>query len=54
VQLLESAQKTLSKRDFSSLAVISLVVAHAVMMLKSHTTDLDVEKLRMDFCHTSF
>jgi hypothetical protein len=43
-QLLESAQKTLSKRDFSS-----STVAHVVAMLKSHTPDLDTEKLRRDF-----
>jgi hypothetical protein len=43
-QLLESAQKMLSKRDFSSLAV-----AHAVVLLKSHAPDHDIEKLWRDF-----
>jgi hypothetical protein len=48
-QLLESAQKTLSKQDFSSMVVISSAVAHVVALLKSHTPDLDIEKLRRDF-----
>jgi hypothetical protein len=46
---LESAQKTLSKRDFSSSTMISSLVAHAVALLKSRTPDLDVEKLQRDF-----
>jgi hypothetical protein len=48
-QLLESAQKMLSKQDFSSSVVISSAVAHDVALLKSHTPDLDIEKLRRDF-----
>jgi hypothetical protein len=40
-QLLESTQKTLSERDYSSLAVIYSVVAHALALLKSHTPNLD-------------
>jgi hypothetical protein len=48
-QLLESAQKTLSKQDFSSSAVISSAVAHTVALLKSLTPDLYTEKLRRDF-----
>jgi hypothetical protein len=48
-QLLESTQKTLSKRDFSSSMLSSSVVAHVVALLKSHTPDLDTEKLQTDF-----
>jgi hypothetical protein len=40
-QLLESTQKTLSERDYSSSAVIYSVVAHALALLKSHTPNLD-------------
>jgi hypothetical protein len=40
-QLLESTQKTLSEHDYSSSAVISSVVAHALALLKSHTPNLD-------------
>jgi hypothetical protein len=46
---LESVEKTLSKRDFSSSAVISLEVTHVVALLKSHTPALDIEKLQKDF-----
>jgi hypothetical protein len=46
---LESAQKMLSKRDFSFLMVISSAVAHVVALLKSRTPDLDTEKLQKDF-----
>jgi hypothetical protein len=46
---LESVEKTLSKRDFSSSAVISLEVTHAVALLKSHMPALDIEKLQKDF-----
>jgi hypothetical protein len=48
-QLLESTQKMLSKRNFFSSTMISLAVAHAVALLKSHTPDLDAEKLWRDF-----
>jgi hypothetical protein len=48
-QLLESAQKALSERDYSLSAVISSAVAHAVALLKSNMPDLDTEQLRRDF-----
>jgi hemerythrin len=48
-KLLESTQNALSKRDFSSSAVISSAVAHVVALLKSHTPDLDTKKLLRDF-----
>jgi hypothetical protein len=41
--LLESTQKMLSERDYSS------SVAHAVALLKSDAPDLDIELLHMDF-----
>jgi hypothetical protein len=47
--LLESTQKTLSERDYSSSTMISLAVAHAMVLLKSHTPDLDRELLRRDY-----
>jgi hypothetical protein len=46
---LESTQKTLSKRDFSSSIAISSAVVHIVALLKSHMPNLDVEKLRRHF-----
>jgi hypothetical protein len=48
-QLLESSQKALTKRDFSSLTVISSEVAHAVALVKNHMPELDAEILRRDF-----
>jgi hypothetical protein len=48
-QLLEFIQKTLSKQDFSSLTVISSVVAHVVVLLKSHMLNLDAKNLQRDF-----
>jgi hypothetical protein len=48
-QLLESAQKVLSERDYSLSAVTSSAVAHAVALLKSNMPDLDTEQLRRDF-----
>jgi hypothetical protein len=48
-QLLEFIQKTLSKQDFSSSTVISSVVAHAVVLLKSHMPNLDAKNLQRDF-----
>jgi hypothetical protein len=46
-QLLESTQKILC--DYSSSAVLSSTVAHAVALLKSHTPNLDRELLHRDF-----
>jgi hypothetical protein len=48
-QQLESAQKALPKREFSSLAVISLAVANAIALVKNHVPDFDVEILQIDF-----
>jgi hypothetical protein len=48
-QLLESAQKALSERDYSLSVVISSAVAHAVTLLKINMPDLDTEQLRRDF-----
>jgi hypothetical protein len=48
-QLLESSQKALTKRDFSSLTVISSEVAHAVALVKNHMPEFDAEILRRDF-----
>jgi hypothetical protein len=48
-QLLESAQKALSERDYSLSVVISSVVAHAVTLLKINMPDLDTEQLHRDF-----
>jgi hypothetical protein len=43
-QLLESAQMTLPKRDFTS-----SVVAHTVALVKSHMPNFDAEILRWEF-----
>jgi hypothetical protein len=43
-QQLESTQKALSKRDFSS-----STVAHVVVLVKNHMTDFDAEILQRDF-----
>jgi hypothetical protein len=48
-QLLESARKTLSKRENSVNMMISLVVAHDAVMFKNHLPDLNVELLCQDF-----
>jgi hypothetical protein len=48
-QLLHLAQQTLSKRELSSLAVISSAVANAMALMKNHLPDLDMEILRKDF-----
>jgi hypothetical protein len=48
-QMLESTQKVLSKRDFSSSVVISSAVAHAVALMKNHMPDFDAEILQRDF-----
>jgi hypothetical protein len=47
--LLETAQQALSKREDSSILMISTVVANAMALLKSNLPDLDVELLRKDF-----
>jgi hypothetical protein len=47
--LLESTQKMLSEHDYSSSAVISSALAHAVALLKSDAPDLGIELLHMDF-----
>jgi hypothetical protein len=48
-QLLESAQMAFPKRDFTSSTVGSLVVVHAMTLVKSHMPDFDAEILRWDF-----
>jgi hypothetical protein len=47
--LLEMARQALSKREDSSILMISMVVANAMALLKSHLSDLDVKLLRKDF-----
>jgi hypothetical protein len=47
--LLEMARQALSKCEDSSLMMISMVVANAMALLKSHLPDLDVKLLRRDF-----
>jgi hypothetical protein len=47
--LLETARQTLSKREDSSILMISTAMANAMAPLKSHLPDLDVELLRKDF-----
>jgi hypothetical protein len=47
--LLETARQALSKREDSSVPMISTVVANAMALLKSYLSDLDVELLRKDF-----
>jgi hypothetical protein len=46
--LLASTQKVLSKRDFSSLVVISSAVANAMALVKNHMPKFDTEVLRKD------
>jgi exonuclease VII large subunit len=48
-QLLKSAWTALAKRDFSSLAVISSTVAHAMALVKNHMPEFDADILRRDF-----
>jgi hypothetical protein len=48
-QLLESAQKTLSKCESSFNMMISSAVTHAVALFKNHIPDLNLELLRQDF-----
>jgi hypothetical protein len=47
--LLEMAQQALSKHEDSSVLMISMTMANAMALLKSHLPDLDVELLRKDF-----
>jgi hypothetical protein len=47
-QLLESAQKTSSKRESSFIMMISSAVAHAAVLFKNHLPDLNMELLRQD------
>jgi hypothetical protein len=46
---LDSTQQMLSKREFSSLAVMSSAVANAMALVKNHIPDFDAEILRKDF-----
>jgi hypothetical protein len=48
-QLLESAQKTSSKREDSINMMISSAVAHAAALFKNHLPNLNIELLRQDF-----
>jgi hypothetical protein len=48
-QSLDSSRQALSKRELSSLMVISSTVANAAVLFKSHMSDLDMEILRKDF-----
>jgi hypothetical protein len=48
-QQLELAQTALSKREFSSLTVISSVVANAMSLVKNHMPKFDAEILQKDF-----
>jgi hypothetical protein len=49
MQLLESAQKTLSKCEDSFNMMISSTVAHAAALFNNHLPDLNIELLRQDF-----
>jgi hypothetical protein len=48
-QLLESAQKTSSKRKDSFNVMISSAVAHVVALFKNHLPDLNMKLLHQDF-----
>jgi hypothetical protein len=48
-QLLESAQKTLSKSKGSINMMISSSVAHTVTLFKNHLSDLNIQLLCQDF-----
>jgi hypothetical protein len=48
-ELLESARKTLSKREDSFNMMISSTVAHAAALFKNHLPDMNIELLRQDF-----
>jgi hypothetical protein len=47
--LLETTRQAMSKREDSSVLMISTVVANALALLKSHLPDLNVELLCKDF-----
>jgi hypothetical protein len=47
--LLEMARQALSKREDSSILMILMAVANAMMLLKSHLPNLDVALLCKDF-----
>jgi hypothetical protein len=48
-ELLASTPKALSKLEFSSLTMISSVVAHAMALVKNHTLEFDTEIFQKDF-----
>jgi hypothetical protein len=48
-QLLDSAHQALSKWELSSLIVISSAVANAMVLVKNHPPDLDMEILHKNF-----
>jgi hypothetical protein len=48
-QMLESAQKTSSKRKSSFNMMVSSAVAHVVVLFKNHLSDLNMDLLRQDF-----
>jgi chromosome segregation ATPase len=48
-QLLESAQKTSSKRESSFTMMIFSAVAHAMALFQNHLPNLNMELLRQDF-----
>jgi hypothetical protein len=48
-QFLDSAQQALSKREFSSSVVISLMVANAMELVRNHMPEFNAEVLRKDF-----
>jgi hypothetical protein len=47
--LLELTRHALSKRENSSIQMISMALANAMALIKSHLPDLDVELLHKDF-----
>jgi chromosome segregation ATPase len=49
MQLLESTEKTLSKRESFFNMIISSAVAHATVLFKNHLLGLNLELLRQDF-----
>jgi Ser/Thr protein kinase RdoA (MazF antagonist) len=46
---LDSTQQMLSKREFSSSAMMSSAVANAMALVKNHIPDFDAEILHKDF-----
>jgi hypothetical protein len=47
--LLESTQKALTKRKFSTSTVMSSVLTHVVALVKNHMPEFDAEILCRDF-----